>query len=123
MSNNAFGDFVRARRAALRLSLRAFAERVGFDAGNVSRMERGRTAPPESEEILARIAGAFELGEGTPDYQQLIDFAALAKGRVPTDLLTDKEATARLPVLFRTLRKKPLSGEQFERLIDAIRSA
>ena len=123
MSSNSFGAFVRARRAALRLSLRAFAEKAGLDAGNVSRLERGRTAPPESEEILGRIAGALKLREGTPDYQQLIDLAAVAKGRVPADLLTDEEAAARLPVLFRTLRNKPLSGEQFEKLIDAIRKA
>ena len=123
MPQNAFGESIRVRRAALRLSLRGFAEKAGLDAGNASRLERGRVAPPESPEILDRIASALELRGGSPEYQQLIDLAAAAKGRIPQDLLTDEEVAARLPILFRTLRSKPLSGEQLEKLIDSIRRA
>lgn len=123
MLQNAFGEYIRVRRAALRLSLRSFAEKAGLDAGNASRLERGRVAPPESPAILDRIASALELRGGSPEYQQLIDLAAAAKGRIPQDLLTDEEVAARLPILFRTLRSKPLSGEQLEKLIDSIRRA
>jgi len=52
-----------------------------------------------------------------------MDLAAAAKGRVPQDLLSDEEVAAKLPILFRTLRSKPLSGEQLEKLIDSIRKA
>lgn len=123
MLQNAFGEYIRVRRAALRLSLRSFAEKAGLDAGNASRLERGRVAPPEKPGILDRIASALELRGGSPEYQQLIDLAAAAKGRIPQDLLTDEEVAARLPILFRTLRGKPLSGEQLEKLIDSIRRA
>jgi transcriptional regulator with XRE-family HTH domain len=114
---------MKMRRAELRLSLRAFAERAGMDPGNASRLERGRMAPPEGTEVLARIATALELKEGTREYERLMDVAAAAKGRVPQDLLTDQEVAARLPILFRTLRSKPLNGEQLEKLIDSIRKA
>jgi len=52
-----------------------------------------------------------------------MDVAAAAKGRVPQDLLSDEEVAAKLPILFRTLRSKPLNGEQLEKLIDSIRKA
>ena len=123
MSNNNFGDFVKTQRTALRLSLRAFAERAGLDAGNASRLERGIQPPPDSPEVLDRIAEALGLVSGTPECQELVDLAAAARGRVPTDLLTDEAVAAQLPILFRTLRSKPLSGEQLERLIDSIRKA
>ena len=123
MPNNEFGDYVRERRAALRLTLRTFAQNAGLDAGNLSRLERGRAEPPESQVVLDRIAEALALQPGTPDYQRLNDLAAAAKGRIPADLLTDEEVATRLPILFRTLRSKPLSGEQLEKLIDSIRRA
>jgi transcriptional regulator with XRE-family HTH domain len=123
MSNSHFGAFMRLRRAALRLSLRSFAEKAELDPGNASRIERGRVAPPEGADILDRIASALELRKGSSEYQQLIDLAAAAKGRIPEDLLADEEVASRLPILFRTLRSKPLSGEQLEKLIESIRKA
>jgi transcriptional regulator with XRE-family HTH domain len=123
MPDNAFGDYVRERRAQLRLSLRAFAEAAGMDAGNASRIERGQVSPPESQEILDRIAIALQLEPGSPEYEELNDLAAAAKGRVPQDLLSDSEVAARLPILFRTLRSKPLSKEQLDQLIESIRKA
>ena len=123
MPHNDFGEFIRARRATLRLSLRSFAEKADLDAGNASRIERGRVAPPENPEILDRIASALDLRRGSTQYQQLMDLAAAAKGRIPQDLLSDEQVAVRLPILFRTLRSKPLSGDQLEKLIDSIRKA
>jgi transcriptional regulator with XRE-family HTH domain len=123
MPRNDFGELIKMRRAELRLSLRAFAERAGMDPGNASRLERGRMAPPEGTDVLGRIASALELKEGTHEYERLMDVAAAAKGRVPQDLMSDEDVAARLPILFRTLRSKPLSGEQLEKLIDSIRKA
>lgn len=123
MANNDFGELVKARRAALRLSLRAFSDRAGMDPGNASRLERGRMVPPEGTDVLDRIATALEFENGSPEYENLMDLAAIAKGRVPQDLLSDEEVAARLPILFRTLRSKPLSSAQLEKLIDSIRKA
>lgn len=111
------------RRAALRVSLRAFATKAQMDPGNASRLERGRMAPPEGPEVLDRIAAALEFQKGSREYEHLMDLAAAAKGRIPQDLLSDEEVAGKLPILFRTLRSKPLSGEQLEKLIDSIRKA
>lgn len=121
MKPNNFGDLIRMRRAALRVSLRAFAAKAEMDPGNASRLERGRMAPPEGPEVLDRIAAALEFQKGSREYEHLMDLAAAAKGRIPQDLLSDEEVAGKLPILFRTLRSKPLSGEQLEKLIDSIR--
>lgn len=123
MVSNEFGEFIRTRRTTLRLSLRKFAERADLDPGNASRLERGRAAPPESPDVLDRIASALDLSKASAERRHLFDLAAAAKGKIPQDLLSDEEVAARLPVLFRTLRNKPLSAEQLEKLIDAIRAA
>lgn len=123
MSDNNFGELLRSRRTQLRLSLRAFAERAGMDPGNASRLERGRMSPPEAAEVLNRVANALDLEIGSTAYETLMDAAAAAKGRIPQDLITDEEVISRLPILFRTLRSKPLSGEQLDKLIDSIRKA
>lgn len=73
--------------------------------------------------MLDRIASALEFPKDSTDRRQLLDLAAAAKGKIPQDLLSDEEVAARLPVLFRTLRSKPLSAEQLEKLIDSIRTA
>ena len=46
---------------ALGLNLREFCRRNGFDAGNVSRLERGVLPPPKSEEVLESYAQALKL--------------------------------------------------------------
>ena len=71
--------------------------------------------------MLDRIAAALQLGKRSADYRRLRDLAATAKGHIPEDLLSDPEVAARLPILFRTLRSKPLDGAQHDKLIDAIR--
>ena len=119
----AFGEAIKARRAELRLTLREFAKRSKMDPGNASRIERGRLAPPQAAEVLARIAHALELEEGSTERQNLFDLAAAANGRVPTDILSDEEAMARLPVLFRTVRNKAFDPEKLDKLIQSIREA
>ncbi len=47
LTENLFGAFVRTTRKALGLNLREFCRRNGFDPGNISRLERGLTPPPQ----------------------------------------------------------------------------
>ena len=120
-TTNAFGEAIKARRGELRLTLREFAKRSKMDPGNASRIERGRLAPPQGEEILARVARALELKAGSAEWQNLFDLAAAANGRVPTDILSDDDAMARLPVLFRTVRNKSFDLEKLDKLLQSIR--
>ena len=87
-----FGDFVRARREALRkadprFSVRQVADRIGVEPSYLSKVERGLIAPP-SEATIIRLAGELE---SDPDV-----LLALA-GKVSADLLN---VIRRRPQLF-----------------------
>ncbi|MBV9111082.1 MAG: helix-turn-helix domain-containing protein [Gemmatimonadetes bacterium] len=120
---NDFGRLIQDRRRELRLTLRDFAARAGMDPGNVSKIERGRLAPPQDEGILTRICLALEYEPGDPAAQQLRDVAASQNGRIPADILSNDEVMAQMPILLRTVNNRQLSAEQVERLIEMIRDA
>jgi transcriptional regulator with XRE-family HTH domain len=53
------GQLLRARRAALRLTQRSFAEKLGVEVGHVAFIESGRRKP--SLKLVARIADSLGL--------------------------------------------------------------
>lgn len=99
-----FGTFFRAKRKALGLTLREFCRRNGFDPGNVSRLERGLAAPPQTQEALSSYAEALKLKRGTDAWDTFFELAAAETGRIPPSLLEDRGTAQRLPDLFRQLR-------------------
>lgn len=118
----AFGEyFAEMRRQRLGVSLREFCTENGFDAGNMSRLERGRMAVPASREILERYARALGLKDNTDEWIQFFDLAAAERGEIPPDLLSDEEVVKKLPVLFRTLRGNRVTQEQMDDLTNLIR--
>lgn len=123
MAPRNFGDLIKARRIETGNTLRAFCEEHGFDPGNVSKLERGRTLPPASEDKLHAYGLALGLRCGTTEWQEFLDFAAAARGEIPADLLTDDEVVGKLPVLFRTLRGERLDQDHFDDFINRIRRA
>jgi transcriptional regulator with XRE-family HTH domain len=102
-----FGPYFRAMRNALGLNLREFCRRNGFDPGNVSRLERGLTPPPQTQEGLEEYAKALKLERGTERWDRFFELAAAKTGRIPAELLGDQSAAARLPNLLRRLRGGP----------------
>ena len=117
----AFGEFFKAKRQALGLTLREFCLKHKLDPGNMSRMERGLLAPPQGREVLEKYAKALELKSGSDDWYTCFDLAAAAKGRLPEELLEDKEVVAKLPLVFKTLRGKQLTERQLGELVKKIR--
>ena len=121
MSENQFGNLLRRLRTERRVTLRAFCLENGFDAGNFSRLERGLYPAPQRQELLEKYANAFGLEPGTDEWLEFFDAAAVSRGQIPKDLLSDDELVEKLPVLFRTMRGKPVSPEKLDELIDLIR--
>lgn len=122
MASNAWGAFfAEIRRERLGLSLRDFCDRKGLDPGNVSKLERGRLAPPQGRDSLSRYAEALELEEGSDDWLQFFDLAAAARGEIPAELMADEEVVRHLPAFFRTLRGQRITDEQMQELLDMIR--
>ena len=120
-SRGAFGEFFKAKRMALGLTLREFCLKHKLDPGNMSRMERGLLPPPQSRERLEQYAKSLELKQGSDDWYALFDLAAAAKGRIPDELLEDKELVSKLPLVFRTLRGQRITDKQLDELVKKIR--
>ena len=118
-----FGPLVAARRAELRLTLRDCASRAGIDPGNLSKIERGRLAPPQDPEVLNRLCAALEYAADDPAAQHIRDVAATQNGRIPFDITGNADVMASLPILLRTVNNKKLNAEQIEKLVKTIRDA
>jgi transcriptional regulator with XRE-family HTH domain len=118
-----FGEFFKSVRARHNSSLREFCLDHGFDPGNISRLERGLLAPPETHEKLASYARALGLKKGSDDWYTLFDLAAAERGKIPEDVLKDEEIVDKLPVLFRTLRGQRVDNDDLDDLVERIRRA
>ena len=121
MTAKSFGAYFKDRRIAAGKTLRAFCEANGFDPGNISKLERGKLGPPESTEKLEEYARALGLKRGSTEWYEFFDRAAAERGRLPGDLLSDKELLGKLPVLFRTLRGSKIDAQHLDALIERIR--
>ena len=116
-----FSQLLKDHRIRLGKTLREFCVEHGLDAGNYSKLERGLFPPPESEARLEKLAHAYKLKRGGEDWLEFFDLASVGRGEIPKDLLTDEEVVKKLPVIFRTLRGKPLPTEKQDALVERIR--
>lgn len=116
-----FGSLLKRHRLDRGQTLREFCLEHGIDPGNYSRLERGLFPPPQSHELTEKYARALGLEPGSDDWLEFFDLAAVERGQIPDDLLSDKEVVAKLPVLFRTMRAKQVTSENLDDLIDKIR--
>ena len=123
MTQRSFGAFFKACRIKAGMTLREFCLRNGFDPGNLSRMERGLLPPPRAHDKLEEYASALGLKKGSDQWYEFFDLAAAEAGRIPQDLLSDKEVVEKLPVVFRTLRGEKISDANLDALIEKIRGA
>lgn len=121
MATGSFGAFLKQLRIKKGVTLREFCLTNGFDAGNYSRLERGRFAPPQREDLVERYASALGLNRGSSEWLELFDLAAASRGQLPSDLLSDKQLLAKLPALFRTLRGHAIPAEKLDDLIEDVR--
>ncbi len=120
MATARFGPLLKELRVKQELTLRQFCKQHGFDPGNYSRVERGLFAPPSNDKIK-EYAQALGIEVGADEYVDLLDYAAVDRGELPRDILSDEQLVAELPVLFRTLRGDPVEPERLDRLIEILR--
>ena len=118
-----FGEFVHERRKALRLTLRQFCIEVGINAGNFSKIERGILSPPKDRETLEKWAATLQIKKDSPEWKELIDLAAISKGRLPDYVMDDKELAQALPWICRTIWGDKITDEQFEKLKNLVRES
>ena len=116
-----FGDYVKQRRVAKRITLRAFSEAVGYDPANYSRMERGLLKPPTNPEKLAGFARELGMNRAGDEFKEMVRLAAISRGEIPPAILSDEAVLAKLPVLFRTLEGDKVEPEMLDELFEAMK--
>lgn len=121
MSFSNFGEFFSAKRKELGKTLREFCRENGFDPGNISKIERGVSAPPQSHEKRRQYAAALNIREGSDDWLEFCDLASISTGKIPQDIVSDKELLAAVPILFRSIRKDGVDKEKIDALLNAIK--
>jgi transcriptional regulator with XRE-family HTH domain len=110
-----FGEVFKKKRLEIGKTLRRFCLENGLDPGNISKIERGILPPPQSREKLAHYAKCLGIVEGSDEWLEFFDIARTDTGRIPEDLLADKNIVAKLPLVFRTIKGQKLTGEQLEK--------
>ena len=110
------GPRLKEIRISRKITLRAFADTMGLDAGNYSRVERGVFSPPARDKLELILA---ELGVDEREIEELLDAADLERGQLPQDLQNDETLVRELPILFRAIRRN--DKEALDNFIEAVR--
>lgn len=114
-----FGEMVKNARLEMRLTLRECARALHVDCSNFSKVERGITQAPVSQETLAAWADFF--GLGGERRQEFFDAAAASRGEYPPDISKDENLVAVMPAFLRLARNTP--KEEIDALLASIRAA
>jgi transcriptional regulator with XRE-family HTH domain len=116
-----FGRFFKELRIKKGVTLRNFCQMHGLDAGNISKLERGLSAPPKSRELLEKYAEFLGLQKTSEEWYMFFDLAAACSGQIPLDVMSDAALVAKLPLIFRSLRGQDVSDEKLRSLAEMIR--
>lgn len=122
MSLDSFGQFFKTKRIEKGLTLRKFCHKYAFDPGNISKLERGVLPPPESREKLKQYARCLGIKEGSDNWYEFFDLAEVSRGKIPKEIMEEKELVKKLPLICRTLKgEKVTDEEQINKLISLIK--
>jgi transcriptional regulator with XRE-family HTH domain len=116
-----FGEMVKDLRIAQKKTLRQFCLEHGHDPSNWSKIERGINSPPYDEKTLARWARQLGLKPDTEQWRDFMDQAAIARGQIPRDVLTDEQLLKKLPAFFRSIRGAELTEQQLDEFIKTVK--
>ncbi|OGD78994.1 MAG: hypothetical protein A2Y64_04105 [Candidatus Coatesbacteria bacterium RBG_13_66_14] len=118
-----FGDFVKAQRLALNLSLRRFCQKLELDPSNWSKVERGILPPPKDEVFLERLAVELGIEVGSPKWRELSDLAHVDRGEIPEYVMQDEELVKLLPVFFQTIDNIKPTRQDIIQLLESLKEA
>ncbi len=102
-----FGElFRKLRKASGTPSLREFCRQNGFDAPNISRLERSLVRPPQSEAILKTYAKALKMQEGSSEWDRFIELAALENDMLPSQIKNSQILSSNFPEVLKRYREE-----------------
>lgn len=103
-----FGTLLRDLRKQHRLTQQQLADAVGVDFTYISKVENSRVDPP-SETTIQKLAQVLDA-----DPEMLLAQA----GKLVPELKDAAAAEPQLALLLRTIGRKPLTPEQYRRMLD-----
>ena len=115
-----FGELLKDARIRNRLTLRQCSVRLGVDASNWSKIERGINPAPRDIGVLESWAAFFHLEAG--ERQAFFDAAALSRREIPRDIASDARLLQALPAFFRAVRGNEMNREKMEQFISDLRA-
>ncbi|PIV10083.1 MAG: hypothetical protein COS49_02460 [Candidatus Portnoybacteria bacterium CG03_land_8_20_14_0_80_41_10] len=118
-----FGRILKELRIQKGLTLRKASRLADYDPSNWSKIERGEISPPADEKILRKWTNVLGISRDVKKNQEFIDKAKIARGIIPQDILSQKNAVKYLPAFFRTARNKKPTREEIDKLIELIRGS
>ncbi len=116
-----FGKTLKELRIQKGLTLRKASYLSNYDPSNWSKVERGEISPPSDERILRKWASVLGISKDNKKVQEFIDEAKIARGIIPQDILSQKNAVKYLPAFFRTARNKKPTKKELNQLIKLIK--
>jgi hypothetical protein len=57
----------------------------------------------------------------TDDWLEFCDLATISAGKIPADIVSDKELMAEVPIVFRSIKKEGLESERIQKLLEALK--
>ncbi len=78
-------------------------------------------SPPQDQAKLEAYARYLALEPGTEAWTIFMDAAAIASGRLPADIIADKQLMNSMPAFLRTIRGEQITEEKLRELITMIR--
>lgn len=116
-----FGEFVFEKRSKMKLSLREFCRRFGYEPSYISRLENSIINAPSDQKKLSALALALEIEEESEDWVTFFSLAASSRIIVPKDIKDDFPGMVKfLPAFFRTVRKGDMREKDIKNLIKLI---
>jgi len=118
-----FGKLLYELRIGKEITLREMCRKVNYDPSNLSKIERGKIAPPSERKTLDLWARTLGLKKDSKEFDNFIYNANVAQSIIPFEIMQEKELVAALPAFFRTLKNKKPSKEEMDKMINLIKNA
>jgi hypothetical protein len=73
--------------------------------------------------LLEKYASHLGIKKNSNEWYEFFDLAAACSGKLPPDVMSDKQLVEKLPMVFRTLRGQKLDSNKLNELAELIRKS
>lgn len=98
-----------------------FAQKYGFNQGNISRIENGLMRAPQDPDRVDAYARALGLKKGTAEWVRFHDLAKASNRTFEIFNITNDSVLEAFPILMRELDKDTVTKDHLEKLIDLVK--